>query len=502
LDNSRKVDINRNRDSGTWTYSSAAQDRRKPLNAKDFLARAGALIASRGIQDGLQALLLLWLARTDQSGYGLFVFGAGIAAMVQTGLSLGLDQFTLREFSADQQPRGPILGRMLQIKSSLGVLIVVGLIGFAFMKGWNSLQTAVVMVIVAGQIMEGLADTFFNLFRAEGRQVREGLYRAVPNLIGAAYGAACLLLDLGLIAFAFFLVLSNGLKLIAATTGALRMGVSAAWTRIHSFLLGGHIRAILTIAGVSLMGSFYNSIQIFLLKQFHGLSDVAFYGAASDLAGGISGLVAHLIIGAVLFPSLAEAVEKSPRELAERVRTYFWQLATYGVGLAFFLSTLGGTLLTTLYGPNYVQSVVPLRILGPAALLSFINNFGIYVLLAKREERRLLIYHLFPVSLSIGLGMVLIPNFGPFGAAVNLLVARTAMFILILAWMQKRLRPVRWFESLTILKASLSMGMVYLVLVWLNPIAAGVGGLMIYGVFVWKGADYGGGADRRIVPGK
>jgi O-antigen/teichoic acid export membrane protein len=332
--------------------------------------------------------------------------------------------------------------------------------------------------------MESVADTFFNLFRAEGRQVREGLYRSISNVLGAVYGAVCLFAGWGLIALSFFLVISNGLKLLAAVLGVAKMGFAPVRYKIGSLLPRGQISSILTIAGISLLGSFYNYIQIFLLKQYHELTNVAYYGAASDLAGGISGLVAHLIIGAVLFPSLAASAGKDPGEMGERVRLYFWNLVTYGTGLAFFISTLGGLILTTLYGENYQASIGPLRILGPAVLLSFVNNLGVYVFLASRRERLLFIYHLVPALLSIGLGVVIIPLYGAEGAAYNLLICRLIMLFLVLGWLQRTFGPIRLRELGRFVTSFVAGGLVYAVLFRNLPHVAPLLSLLAYGVVV------------------
>ncbi|RLF53264.1 MAG: hypothetical protein DRN37_11850 [Thermoplasmata archaeon] len=361
-----------------------------------------------------------------------------------------------------------------------------GLVLFALLKGWSSRQTVVVMIILTGQIMEGVADTFFNLYRAEGRQVREGLYRTGTNLIGVAYGTICLLTGLGIVALAFFLIISNGLKLVLAATGVVRLGLASEWFRTRSLLPAAQVPAVLTVAGVSGLGSFYNYIQVFFLKQFHDLKTVAFYGAAADFSGFIAGFVTLITIGAVLFPALATTAVRNPEELPGRVHAYFWQLLTHGTGVAFFLATLGGWILVMVYGPKYGASVAPLRILGPATLLSFLNNFGVYVLLALRQEKRLFLYHLFPASLSLVLGMVLIPYWGATGAALNLLACRIAMAVLIIGWLQRNMRVLSRPEIRRILKAFLPMAVVFLLLVGIQPLVAGVAGLAAYMIVTWQ----------------
>ena len=402
---------------------------------RDFLARAGALIAGRWVQDGLLALLLIWLARTDQSGYGLFVFGAGVAAMMRSVLALGLDQYALREFALNQGSRPRLLKQMVKIKGSLGALILAGLVAFALLKGWSSTQTAVVLIIALGRALDGVADTFFAIYRADGRQVREGFFSILANLASGLWGLAALLMGLGVIGVAFFVVIASGIKIALAVTGGLKIKLEPLWPLGFDFLPPGQLWSVLCIAGVAILGAVYNQSQIFLLKQFQPLTEVALYGAASDLAGGIAGTVSTLIIGAILFPSLTRAATQGRGELRRLVRGYLWRLAAWGIAVGLFLSTVGGLVLIALYGTKYQGSLLPLRLLGPATTLSFVNNLAIFTLLALRQEGRLLLFHLLPVGVCLGLGLVLIPQLGAVGAAWNLLAARAAMFVLIFGWL-------------------------------------------------------------------
>lgn len=404
-----------------------------------FFSRLAALIASQAVQDGVLSLLLLWLARTDQSGYGLFVFGAGVAAMMRSVLALGLDQYAIREFALAEQPRADLLRQMVRLKSLLSLLILAGLAGFSLVKGWGTHQALVVLVISLGRALDGVADAFFAVYRADGRQVREGAFQALANLSAAAWGVAAMLLGLGVLGLASFVVLAGGLKVALAVQGGLKLDLSRWWSFELGFLPAGQVRAVLTIAGVSVLGSLYNYAQIFLLKQFHPLVEVAVYGAASDLANYLSGLVSSLLIGAILYPHLAQAATRGRGEVALMTRRYLGRLGLLGLAAGLFLSTLGGLVLTLLYGAKYEASVPLLRILGPATTLSFVNNLAIFAMLALREERRLLTYHLLPAGLCFGLGLWLIPWLGAEAAAINLLAARLGMFFLAVGWVYFKL---------------------------------------------------------------
>ncbi len=453
---------------------------------KDFLPRVLSLSAGKGIQDGLAGILLLWLARTDQSGYGLFVLGAGVASMLRVGWSLGLDQYALREFSIDQKPRGAILNQMARLKTLMSAMVLAGLMGFGLVKGWDSTQTIVILVIVAGQLLESVADTFYNIFRAEGRQVREGLYRGVSCIIGAAYGAICLYMGLGVVALAFFLMVGNGLKLIAAVAGIVMLKLETAWHKKSDLKIPrDQIQSIVIISGISVLGAFYNFIQIFLLKQFHTLTEVAFFGAAFDMCGAFSSLVSGIVIQAVLFPGMVASTQKADL-LAENTSRHLCKLISYGIGVSFFLATLGGWVLSMLYGSKYASSLAPLRIIGPAVLLSFVNNFGVYVLLALRQERRLLAYHSIPAVLSLVAGLLVVPTWGPLGAALNLLGCRMVMSVIILSRLQRELKVFRWSCYKPLIKPLFLAAAIYLSVVWVEADIAALLTLSVYAVFLWK----------------
>ena len=455
-----------------------------PPPARGFLPKILSLSAGRVLQGLLQAGLLLWLARTDRSGYGLFVLGAGVAGIVRAVLSLGLDDFALRQFSGDESSRGPLLTRMVEIKAGLGVFILISLVGFALLKGWESVQSAVVVVIVGGKAMDSISDAFFNLFRAEGRQVREGGCRAVSNLAGALYGAACLYLHAGIVVFALFLLISSSLKLAFSVTGAFRMGFRPGSFNTGTLLPRGQLRSVLQIAGVVLMGAFYNQVQIFLLKQYHSLSEVAYYGAASELAGSFSGLVAQLVVGAVLYPELAAAVRKRREVFPEIVQGYFGHLVIHGTAAAFFLGTWGGMILVLFFGPDYTASVLPLRILGPSVLFSFINNYLIFVFFATGRERQMLLVHWIPVTLSIAFGLFLIPAWGSVGAAVNLLICRGVLSIGLLSLARPAFSLLQRNELKRLLKPLLPAALVFLSFYRLELYSASLGALVVYGLIV------------------
>lgn len=426
--------------------------------------QASALVAGRWVQEAFRFLLLLWLARTSQSGFGLFVFGAGVASVIHPFLTFGFEQFTIRELAGNSEAGGRILGQMLRLKTLLGLLLLSAIAVLGLVQGWSGTELMVVLIIAAGKVLDSWADTLFSLYRYAGRQVQEAAYSVKAALIGALYGAAALLAGGGIVAVSLFVIVASGLKVLLAAGLGARTRFLPKLSGTGPVLPPGRLGALLMIAALSFMGSFYNQVQVLLLKYFKALSDLAYYGVAMELAGGLAGLVSALVIGGVIYPSLTRTATQGPDRLAAFIAAYFWRLAALGLGIAFFYVTLGQDLLLFVYGGQYTASVGPMQILGLATVFSFVNNFFIHAFLVQHRERLLLLLHLAPFLLSLVLGVMLVPWLGAQGAALNLLVCRVVMALLVLTAAHRHFGIFKKDQIEAFLWGGLILGGFYMVL--------------------------------------
>lgn len=420
---------------------------KQELSLRTVLLRSSALIGSKTIQDGLLSLLFIWLARTDQPGYGLIVLGLSIVMLLRSLQSLGLDQYTLRELSSSQTHTRPLLNQMAMAKFLIAGMTILIFLTFAYLKQWPRHQIVIICILLSGQCFEGLADTFFNLFRAEGQSINESISRTGPNIIASLYGAGCLFFRLDIFYFSLLFLLSGVLKLGAAIYGASKLSGFSLFKMSRMRLMKTEIISLILFSTISFFGIFYNEIQIFWLRQYHTFTDIALYRVAHDITASICGIVAQLIIGAVLFPQLITTFShKNTGQFQEIVRSYILKIIVLGSGLALFLSLFGGKFVQLIYGNQYIPATPLVPFFGAAAFFSFINNFIIYVLLAMREEKMLLTFLCLPVSISILLGPLLIANTGPMGAALSLLLSRVTLSIVLITVIQKRLRVFKFAD--------------------------------------------------------
>lgn len=449
--------------------------------------RSAALVGSKTVQDGLLSLLLIWLARSNQVDYGLIVLGASVAMLLRALQSMGLDQYTLREFSSSQSNTGSLLRQMIKIKTLIaGGTIFVFLIFAFFIVKWPFHQTAIILILLLGQCFEGLADTFFNLFRAEGQSINESLCRTGPNLIASVYGAGCLYFHLDIFFFSLLFLLSGTLKLSTAVFGATRLLDRPLQSTTPFSFDKGKLTSLALVVTISFFGIFYNEIQIFWIKQYHSFIDVAVYRVAYDVTTFVCGAVAQLIVGAILFPLLINAFTlKDKNKFQDMVRSYFKKTVTIGSGVAAFLCVFGGKFVLFVYGSQYLEAEPLVPLFAIAAFFSFVNNFSIYVMLSMRQEKRLALYLLAPMTISILSGPLLIASAGPTGAVISLLLCRATLSMILITTLQRKIHLLKLEEYKNVILYWFVAAILFILLSPVNYFLSSCLALSFYFVVIW-----------------
>ncbi len=281
--------------------------------------------------------------------------------------------------------------------------------------------------------VNGLFYLLQNQFRWE---LRPRAYAAISVLYA--------LLTLALVA-GFALGLRAGLQgvLWAQFTAAALCTLLSLWLlrgtlgwRIDRAELAAMLRFSLPLvpAGIAVFASFY--INRLMLNALATLEDVGQFGIASRLAGmvtlalvGIQGALTPLIYAHRHEP-------ETPVRLA-RLLEGFTALALFAcLGLGLF----GRELIALFATPAYAQAAPLLMWLAPAALLAQMYIFAPGIAIAKKTHWQLLIT-LASAVVGAGLSALLIPHFGPAGAAWATLAAAVLFFG---AWLaaSQRLYPL------------------------------------------------------------
>ena len=433
----------------------------------------------------LQALMLVVLLTKS---LGVEAYGSWVQIVVTVGmlgpvLTLGLERVLVRFLAEQAGPRE----RVSMFLGLLGVLVVVNVIGAAFLYGGALLLDDVLAAdpdkvpAVAGLIAALLLATNLNVFVAEffrgqlrmkahaalwvGRDV--GWIAIVVGLVVAGAGVETIV---GAYAAWLAVVAAAGFGLAVRGTGIVRPALHGFGSHLR---YGGWLALTHPLAWLGKYGSVY------FISLFLGTSAVGVYGAVRTLAESL--LFASGILLFALSPTLVRFYTDGDMD---QVRRYM-RLAAYGflvvaapavAGLSLFAEPLLG--LVTVPEVAAEAAVVAPILFTAMLILGLYGIFAEVVALTKRTSVFLVTTGAMAV-VTVALNLALLPTYGLRGSAIAELAAYAVGLVIVAflarRWLGLTLDPWRGLRVLAAVAVALGVGLVVPRDGW-----AAVGGLAVF----------------------
>ena len=382
-------------------------------------SKLGAELIGRALQ-----FLLVYLAQRalGPATYGQFTFalavGFVLAQLTDWGLQLTVTQQMTRKEADPASVAGA--GLSMKLALALGAGTVLLLVTATRPPDVQAATFGLGLAMILGSFVEFFGYAFRGLQRVQCDAALTLFMRALTVTLGIF--ALHRGLGLGGLAAAY---------LIGSSTGAVAGYV---WLRAR-FLTPrltvavrhwqGLMRPALPLGGAIFLSIAYTRTPVFLLDAMEGPQAVGVYGVAQRLTEPLAIIPAALM--AAVFPAFVKARALGSVEAFQlRARTI---VLLTGIGAVIASAgILGGpVLIDLLYGSQYVGSVVPLQILALALLMTFINYALTHFMIAQDLHEPYLLFTGTIFVLNLILCLLLIPRFGPTGAAVASLTSEAVL---------------------------------------------------------------------------
>jgi O-antigen/teichoic acid export membrane protein len=205
--------------------------------------------------------------------------------------------------------------------------------------------------------------------------------------------------------------------------------------------LGGLVEPI-TFVAISILLTFEAQADTLVLSAFRTSAEIGFYGAATTIA--FAFLVLSQGFRLSVYPVMARLARDNDLRLHQLYDESVGYLGVVGIGLAIVLWFSSSSLVQLLFGSAFSNSAAPLRILGLAIALIFLNEPSSRLLLAKQQQRRLLVTIALATAFNVASNLLLIPRWGALGAAYARTISSGAILILTLCNLRgiTSIRPV------------------------------------------------------------
>lgn len=450
------------------------------------LAKFGALLLSRWLKEGLQALFLIVLARVSAPRFGEFVLALELGAVVLLAAEFGFNVALVPHLNRDPDEAQAALSRISCLKALLLGLVWLGLGGFVHWQGYPAELQRVVLLIAGGVGLEALASTFFTFLQVQGRQAAEGRLRGLAAILGLGYAFLTLAAGAPSVVVALFKIWEN-LANLAGVLVLVRRTRPVRWRGLKLQGLWATFRQGLHFGLLAVLSAVLSRVNLLFLQAYGGSHQVAQYGAAWPLVDGLHAIISGLLLQSVLYPLFVRLTTEDPAELSRLAgHTARWLLGL-SLLIALALAIEKDRLIPLIFGPQYPEAVGVLGILAFSVPFVFLQSLAGFALLSLRQERLLVALFAGGLLFNLVFCSLTVPRWPLAGAAWAMVLSRGLVAGAALAALHRHLpllgrRPVGWLLMAT----GLGWGLCQVLTPLLPREVAEIGGLVPLAVALWR----------------
>lgn len=366
------------------------------------------------------AFVMLLTRHVDGSDFGRYSTVAAIVLFANFLADFGTSPAITRVVSRDQDEADRLLSRTLVPSLLFGMILVAGVTAFGFLayRGPTATDLAIgSLAIPAASMLSSVLGALDGAGLIARRAVITALQTlvialgVVPVLAGAEIRAAIVaLVAAPWIALALALV-------TARTAGLLRSRLSLDLAETRRLL-----RVALPFAISGGLTALTLRFDVILLSLVRTSAETASY----DLALRLLEATAYLgtAIGGPLLFILSRRLGQGDRDGAERAYSEAMRLL-YAIGLpiSVALVILARPLVAVALGPGFGRVATPVAIMGAAQWLTFVIMVQGALVMGGDVVGRGILVGVVNAIVTVGLDLLLVPRYGPVGAAVAMVVS-------------------------------------------------------------------------------
>lgn len=389
----------------------------------------------------VQVLIVRYLTKTD---YGAFAYALALAEVGQMVATFGLDRTLTRFLSIDDE-RGHhdrlfgTLAFAFALIGGLGLGVVILVVGIqAALPGGlvNDTHAAMLLTILIllapiqafDSLMTGVLSVFASPRSIFIRRfvVAPGLKLAVITLL--VLGQA----GVDFLAWGYVVAGLIGVGVYAVLLARL-LRVRGLWAKFRPRHMDIPVRELLLftipLLTTDLVYIVMNTSDVILLGWFRGTADVAAFRVVIPAAG-----LNLLVFSSFTLLYVPAASRLFARNDHGAVRDLYWQTAIWMAVVSFPLFaltfSLAGELTQALYGERYASSAPYLAMLSLAYYFNTALGFNGLTLRVFGAMRSIVLINVGAAALNIVLNLILIPLYGPLGAAIGTSISLIAHNVL------------------------------------------------------------------------
>ncbi|HEY0278590.1 MAG TPA: flippase [Solirubrobacterales bacterium] len=387
------------------------------------------------------------------SDFGNVVFAISLSGVLFSISAFGTDSLVTREVARDDARAEHLLGAVMSLKLLFGFGLLMVMVGIVLIQGYSQEAGTAIVLIGLGVGLETVTKTVYSIFVARGQIHYEAITLILERFIVTAVGIPAVLLGAGLVVVAVIFAAGSVVGLGVALFWLWRSGWPG-W-RLNRSRWVSVIKAGIPIGLITILYGALLKIDIALLSFLNGgdNAEVGHYGAAYRMIE--STMFISWSFSAALFPWLSRDAAIG----AGRVyRLGLKILIAVLMPMALIFGLYAAQIIHLLYGSEYDDAIVPLRVLSSMIVLYGINSMVVLVLITRDRPWDYAAPATLVIVQNLVFNVILIPLYGATGAAANAVISG-----IILAIITHR-QVARIFKDIALPSICISIGAASLVM--------------------------------------
>jgi O-antigen/teichoic acid export membrane protein len=397
-----------------------------PLQSKSIISNILTLFSGSAITQGLTAVILMLTARQlGPEQYGQYASSMALVTSLSIIFSLGLNLWLLQAGGKDPPSINILLGSVIAIKSSIGIVWFGLIYLLSPLLQSNALPIDLVRVAAFVILISNLFATTLTAFKAILRNKVTATFE-VASITGQLIVTLLLVINNNQIAIDYLQL--RGVILVISLIVALI---------VATILIGIKIRFIYAkiaffqsppFAASELLAWMFMRVDLLIVATKLGEYSAGIY---STSAGFINALfLIPNTIGFVIIPVLSNLFSSNIKQGWSTARRSLILLLFVGVAL-FIGIRIGSEILVIILGPAYRDTQDILKILSPIILFHSINYGTAAILVATNQQAKRTLVQFGAVSINIVLNLLIIDRAGLEGVAYVYVIS---VFILMIGY--------------------------------------------------------------------
>jgi O-antigen/teichoic acid export membrane protein len=409
----------------------------------DFIGRRavvniGFLFSGSSLARILSAVYIFLLARylgVDQ--FGVYLATLSLAKLTSVFFSLGLDSWLLRKGGREPEKMATAVGDGLLLKSALGLLWFVALVGISTILDQSVFPTPVMAVAALSTWLEEIANFAWSAFKATLKN-----RITVWLMVSAQLLVLTVMLALVWVGIHEVQILMWGRALGFALAGVLAYGLivrhfGLRFTPRHA---PGVFSETLPFALSHGLAMVYGRADITIIAYVLGKTAAGLYGPAVSLTTTL--FLIPLALYEVILPLLSAEYAKG-RVMTSQIVRFSWGSLFIGSLLGFAIVLLAYPLVWLIYGPEFMAAADVVVILNGVIVLKCVSFALAAVLVAVGLQGQRVWVQLAAAVFNILLNLLIVNTYGIIGVArvyvLTELLLMAGYLFMVVRWQQKAL---------------------------------------------------------------